>query len=621
MTRKKIMYKEDPPAFRVETPRFREEKPVLNALQLILCVIGAMVALLGIAMILLLMTSCSVIDEDTSACSPTEGKGGAIAFGAVSTEGTVLSVSGGDSTDSAQGSTRTAEGTMTLDGTGGTESLRDKGFGVFACHTGVHPYVSTSTTANLMWNQLVEYNSSTRQWQYTPLVYWPNGEGGLDAYVTFFAYGPHSDNANGCIADMSNAGDVGDPWIVYQLGGSEQADGSGGWKARQVDLVYDFRKDCRRGSDLSKKVDFSFRHALASIGDRVTVGCGQSVANALSLAYQGTPLTLVLKRFTLDYVLTRKGRLILNSNGQPNWEAVESEDSKVHRLITFEPDQRMAYVGTSSRCDTYTYQTEAGNGVFYIPVESGLDRQRIELTADYEVQAGSPATVVWEGRMTGSTDLSMSAEASKGRNLTVTLQMPEVTCTGGELTTASVGQVICSHGRVHDASTAPLSCLGAKVAVVTYVGSGSGLASPYNHGLALALEDAPYGNAETYVWANAADAASAWQYQYLAAAGAHPDGTSAWFLPSQSQWNLMVMAVTGDYTGLTASENDAYKAAMFNPTLTAAGATGVRGAANELYWSSTASSDSNAYYMSFESGKSNSTAKTTPYYVRPVLAF
>ena len=581
----------------------------MNVVQLI-GTSGVVMLVMIIILLIMLLTGCTAADDCAQGGQYPQTTGSAVVFSVA------------DST--ARGTTRTAPGTMTLDGTGSTVSLKEKGFGVFACHTGTHPYVSTSTTSNLMYNQLVSYNDGAGAWEYSPQVYWPNSDDDVPEYVSFFAYAPHSNNANGCIADMSRPEDVGDPWILYQLGGSSNADGEDGWKANQVDLVYDFRKDCRRGNELSENVKFSFRHALASIGDRVTVGCGQSVANALSLAYQGTPITFVLKRFTLDYVLTRKGCLILNSNGQPNWKAVESEDSKVHRLITFEPDQRMAYVSTSSRCDTYTYQTEADNGVFYIPVESGLDRQRIELTADYEVQVDSPARVVREGQITGSADLSMIAEASKGRNLTVTLHMPEVACTGSELTTASVGQIICSHGRVHNATTAPLSCLGAKVAVVTYVGSDNGLASPNNHGLALALEDAPgwpADNATTYVWGDAAAAASAYQYHYLAETGTHPDGTSVWFLPSMVQWEKMLKAVTGGVSELNAIENADYKANRFNPVLDAAGGTGVRSAADELYWSSTASSNSNAYYMSFEKGKSNSTAKTTRYYVRPVLAF
>jgi len=128
---------------------FREENPRINVVQLIGTTFGIAVLFgMGI-LLLLLLTGCSLIDEKTGDC-PVEAKpGSAIAF--------MVS----DSTASAQtvpGSTRTAQGTMTLDGDGGTKSLMEEGFGVFACHTGSHPYASTSTESNLMWNQRVAYD-------------------------------------------------------------------------------------------------------------------------------------------------------------------------------------------------------------------------------------------------------------------------------------------------------------------------------------------------------------------------------------------------------------------------------------------------------------------------------
>lgn len=623
----------------------REKNMCIN-FDLVSKVLGILAAA---ALAMAMLTGCSLVDEDTDGCGGSDGgnrSGSAIAF----------AVDGGDSTtrtrDDSSPATRTAEGTMTIDGTGGTESLRERGFGVFACHTGVHPYVSTSTTANLMWNQLVSYNTANALWEYAPLVYWPNGESGLDAYVTFFAYAPHSDHAGGCIAGMSNAEDVGDPWIVYQLGGGEQAEGSGGWKARQVDLVYDFRKDCSRGTDKSKRVDFSFKHALASIGDQVTVGCATSIINALSQAYQGTPLTFVLKRFTLDYVLTRKGRLVLNSAGQPNWQAVDSEDSKVHRFINFEPEKRMAYIDSPTYCSTYEYQTDTGHGVFYIPLDSGGEKQRIVLTAECAIRQGDSSADLWTGEVTTSVDLLFGAEASRGRNLHVTLPMPQLTCGGTALAEATVGQVICSHGRAHDATQGMLPCLGRKVAVVASVAPTAGEGG-YTHGLAIALNDAPgqtawcsntasvcLGSQVTAVnaaitmcnglactdahadhAASATALAAAYQYADGVAAGSHPEGTSRWFLPSVGQWNLIVKGLTELSDNLSGGENSDYLAADVSRPITAAGGTALRGEANQLYWTATESSETNAWYVSFEKGKTQSTAKTTAYYVRPVLAF
>ena len=63
----------------------------------------------------------------------------------------------------------------------------------------------------------------------------------------------------------------------------------------------------------------------------------------------------------------------------------------------------------------------------------------------------------------------------------------------------------------------------------------------------------------------------------------------------------------------------------FAALLEAAGADGFHGGTNQKYWSSTESSDSNAWYMSFEEGKTSKDEKpgkaSNTYFVRPVLAF
>ena len=376
---------------------------------------GALLAVLALIVLYLMLTGCSATDDVPGGAKGDDGKqGSAIAF-SVSSDSTTRAI------------TRTAQGTMTLDGTGSTVSLRDKGFGVFACHTGVHPYVSTSTVSNLLYNQLVSYNGGSGTWEYSPLVYWPNGDDDVPEYVSFFAYAPHSDNANGCIVDMSRPEEVGDPWILYQLGGGTMADGDEGWKARQVDLVYDFKKDQKRTFPIAdNKIDFDFKHALACIGDQITVSVGESVKTRLKGIYYGYPVTLTVSTITVDYLLTRKGRLVLNNSSQPNWQAVESEDSKVHRTLSYTPNLMMAQATSSTACTTTSFTTSAGNGVFYIPIESGSDKQKVTISVAYTITTGSPTYVVSEGTLEAVVELNYISNPSQGRNLNITIQIPDL---------------------------------------------------------------------------------------------------------------------------------------------------------------------------------------------------
>lgn len=392
-------------------------KPLITVIQFIWHYTGAIITAVALIVLFLMLAGCTATDDLGGMPGGDDNRisGSAIAFG----------VNGSDSTTRAI--TRTAQGTMTADGSGSTVSLKEKGFGVFACHTGVHPYVSTSTVSNLLYNQLVSYNGGNGTWEYSPLVYWPNGDDDVPEYVSFFAYAPHSDNANGCIVDMSRPEDVGDPWILYQLGGSSHADGVDGWKANQVDLVYDFKKDQKRTFPIAaNKIDFDFKHALACIGDQITVSVGESVKTRLKGIYYGYPVTLTVSTITVDYLLTRKGRLVLNNSSQPNWQAVESEDSKVHRTLSYTPNLMMAQATSSTACTTTSFTTSAGNGVFYIPIESGSDKQKVTISVAYAITTGSPAYVVSEGTLEAVVELNYISNPSQGRNLNITIQIPDL---------------------------------------------------------------------------------------------------------------------------------------------------------------------------------------------------
>ena len=258
-------------------------------------------------------------------------------------------------------------------------------------------------------------------WTYSPVAYWPDTEGEFDEYVTFFAYAPYSNGSTdanaACIVDFSLPGETGDPWLVYQIGGTMYADGADGWKARQVDLLYDFQKDHQKPDTPAGKVNFSFRHALAYMGDRITVTCSDALQTHLKSLYAGSDVTITLNTLRLDYELTQKGRLILNGNSQPNWQPVNSGDPLVHRLLVLNPDHVLATATSASAC-TLTDYSVSDQGIFYIPIWVGANPQRLTATAYYTLSTGD------EGAVATPLSLGNYTEPGNGCDLNLSLSLP-----------------------------------------------------------------------------------------------------------------------------------------------------------------------------------------------------
>lgn len=353
----------------------------------------------------LLPVGCALVDEDSAGSPATHStvSGDAVAFSV-----------------SVPGITRTAEGTEDL------SSLQSgSGFGVFAAHHGIHPYASSNILCDFMWNQQVTYDGSLGGglWTYSPIKYWPNGDGTEEnrEYLTFFAYAPYAEaSADGCITDFSKSGEVGDPWLVYQLGGTRDD-----WQSSQVDLLYAFTKDQQKGKDVSDKVAFDFRHALACAGDKVTLDVSSVLKTRLKAAalHAGEDVRLILNKVTLNYSLLRKGRLIMNGNEKPNWQSVESEDPLVHRVCKFVSESgvemaRATSDGTwidinnslSDLDDSYE-----NNGIFYIPLDLKDKPQTLDIAAEYSVKTGS--LISYSGAVGCTITLSASAEPGRTQDI------------------------------------------------------------------------------------------------------------------------------------------------------------------------------------------------------------
>ena len=222
-----------------------------------------------------------------------------------------------------------------------------------------------------------------------------------------------------------------------------------------------------------------------------------------------------------------------------------------------------------------------------------------------------------------------------------------------EATAEDIGKVVGADGKIYADVAAAQAASTTACAIIAYVGSETGEASPYNHGLAIAMKDASAGylqwktskgsndNTNQYTEPAPAIAAkesgsalssgrnnSTWPAFEAALANsidvtdgisaAAPSGTSGWFLPSFYQWNMIVKGLSGQSADLSWGENDNYNASSLNTKIEAAGGTGLLSFG---YWSSTEYDGD--YAMSFGAGFGSVNADTKSGYnnVRSAFAF
>ena len=236
--------------------------------------------------------------------------------------------------------------------------------------------------------------------------------------------------------------------------------------------------------------------------------------------------------------------------------------------------------------DATSWQGKAGEGAYQaLPLEG--------------VAAGTAVTVKYNG-------------TKKVKSVTVVKKAAPA-----DIVNPVVGQIIGSDGKNYDAN-ATLPTGVTAVAKICYVGSETGEAAPYNHGLALALSDANDGDPCTwntsftdaghtkqasYVFTEESglqynDTHNSDAYPAFKAAitysPAAPTGCSSWFLPSGYQWQKMIGAAGLDNLGLTYGG---------------------------YYWSSSEYDAGNAWDLDNYEGIWNSSEKSWNDQVRACLAF
>ena len=288
---------------------------------------------------ILLIASCSKQDGAIENITP---QGDAISFA-------VKAVSASEATTRATGEINNIS------------NLQSNSFGVFASYTGLHKYSDSNVSSDFIYNEEVSYDP-VEGWTYSPVRYWPNGEGedaALPHYVSFFAYAPYN---SPCISDVSNAHEAGDPWITYKLAADVD---------NQEDLLYAMQLDKTKQA-VGDRVTFEFQHALACVGDHVSISMSDELNTALGRK------TLKLTDVSIDYTLTAKAKLMLWNNGTANWQPILSENATVVRSVSLLSSGNEEITTTSP-------WTDSNHGVFYIPLTVADNVQKAEVHISYDV--------------------------------------------------------------------------------------------------------------------------------------------------------------------------------------------------------------------------------------------
>lgn len=321
----------------------------------------------------------------------------------------------------ATGSTRAANDINTA-----ANLAAEGGFGVFGCYTGMYRYVDTSVNPNFMYNEHVSSTDGGSTWTYDPIKYWPNGDGTATGntgenphYVSFMAYAPYSDTETGaagyCIPTLSLQGEMSNPWLTYRLHTDV---------AQQVDLLYAKHTNEHPLLNLRKptanaKIPFYFDHALACVGDKVTIQCSDAMKDniAARIGSSGMKIAVVLTALDITYTLTEKGRLVLWNNGEANWQPILSGNTVVERTVSLTPGRTIYLNDGGTVSDEAGAYVGEGYGVYYIPLDLNKNPQKAHISLTYEIRRYTDASnYVVERERTTETTLRLSAypDAYKG---------------------------------------------------------------------------------------------------------------------------------------------------------------------------------------------------------------
>lgn len=228
--------------------------------------------------------------------------------------------------------------------------LASEGFGVFAYYTAESTFdEKTDAKPNFMYNQQVKSTTSNAtekdlgegkkgwsgEWTYSPVKYWPNN---VNDKVSFFAYAPYDNKSSESNFTLPTSEDKGAPSLTFKVK-SEDVE-------LHQDLLYaepvkDKSKNSSNPVNVTDKITFDFKHALARIGFKAEVmvdevnddatGTDDDYTSTLNCNLDDYT-TITIKKVQLIGKFYQEGKMAL-TNGEWSEQTFSTEENGV---VTFE---------------------------------------------------------------------------------------------------------------------------------------------------------------------------------------------------------------------------------------------------------------------------------------------
>lgn len=289
------------------------------------------------------------------------------------------------------------------------DSLKKKGFGVFAFYNGQTEWASyTGTTPDFMKNQQVLWDETTSAWTYEPVKYWPNNP---NDKVSFFAYAPYDETKVWS-----------DNTIAYTVNSDVK---------KQIDLLW-----CAGKADQTRQADsvkFAFNHALARIGFKVKYNLHSGDTDEID----GTKTTIEVKSVTLQKkdaaagIFYASGNLDLTATTSATWSNPTGAQS--FTLSSTNKNFEDVYKKVTS---TATKLNKDDSYIMIIPQKTTFDVKIIYTVKTIDTGLDAGYSLIENTITTNVPQIDFKANSSYSLNLIIGINAVEVSATVDDWTDA-----------------------------------------------------------------------------------------------------------------------------------------------------------------------------------------